>query len=132
MVSLSFLWVRPFRRGVPLSVLWPRLTPELLAKKQLKKLRFHDLRHTHATMLLLEHVSIKVISERLGHSSTNITQDIYSHVLPEMQMEAASAMERILTPAKPEPTQPTPPTATSGKVISFAERAALKKQTSCA
>ena len=83
-------------------------------------------------MLLLEHVSIKVISERLGHSSTNITQDIYSHVLPEMQMEAASAMERILTPAKPEPTQPTPPAATPGKVISFAERAAKKKQTSCA
>ena len=105
---------------------------ELLAEKQLKKLRFHDLRHTHATMLLLEHVSIKVISERLGHSSTNITQDIYSHVLPEMQLEAASAMERILTPAKPEPTQPTPPAATSGKVISFAERAAKKKQTSCA
>lgn len=47
---------------------------ELLADKQLKKLRFHDLRHTHATMPLLEHVSIKVISERLGHSSTNITQ----------------------------------------------------------
>ena len=60
------------------------------------------------------------------------TQDIYSHVLPEMQLEAASAMERILTPAKPEPTQPTPPAATPGKVISFAERAAKKKQTSCA
>ena len=106
---------------------------ELLNEKQLKKLRFHDLRHTHATMLLLEHVSIKVISERLGHSSTSITQDIYSHVLPEMQLEAANAMERLLTPAKPEPTKPTPPTETPANVINFAERAAAKKkEASCA
>jgi hypothetical protein len=78
-------------------------------------------------------VSIKVISERLGHSSTNITQNVYSHVLPEMQLEAANAMERILTPAKPEPTQPTPPPVQPANVINFAERAAAKKkETSCA
>ncbi|MHC1761797.1 MAG: tyrosine-type recombinase/integrase [Negativicutes bacterium] len=58
-------------------------------------MRFHDLRHTHATMLL-EHVPVKTISERLGHSSTLITQDLYNHVLPEMQLEAANAMDRIL------------------------------------
>ena len=104
---------------------------ELLSEHQLKKLRFHDLRHTHATLLLLEHVSIKVISERLGHSSTNITQDIYSHVLPEMQLEAANAIDRILTPIKPEPPQPKPPVPDN--VINFAERmAARKKEVSCA
>ena len=106
---------------------------ELLSEHQLKKLRFHDLRHTHATLLLLEHVSIKVISERLGHSSTNITQDIYSHVLPEMQLEAANAIDRVLTPVKPEPPQPTtPPTFPApDNVINFAERMAAKKKETC-
>ncbi len=78
--------------------------------------------HFFFTTIMQNHIGV----------DTNITQDIYSHVLPEMQLEAANAMERILTPAKPEPTQPTPPAATPGKVISFAERAAKKKQTSCA
>ena len=84
-------------------------------------------------MLLLEHVSIKVISERLGHSSTNITQDIYSHVLPEMQLEAANAIDRVLTPVKPEPPQPTtPPTSPApDNVINFAERMAAKKKETC-
>jgi len=69
---------------------------KLLRSEKLPLIRFHDLRHTHATMLLLEHVPVKTISERLGHSSTLITQDLYSHVLPEMQLEAANAMDRIL------------------------------------
>ena len=111
---------------------------ELLSEHQLKKLRFHDLRHTHATLLLLEHVSIKVISERLGHSSTNITQDIYSHVLPEMQLEAANAIDRVLAPITPDPPQPPQPTTPiPANVINFAERAAKreaqgKKEAPCA
>ena len=73
---------------------------KLIRSCDLPEIRFHDLRHTHATMLLREHVPVKTISERLGHSSTTITQDLYSHVLPEMQQEAADAMDRILdTPA---------------------------------
>jgi integrase len=54
------------------------------------KLRFHDLRHSHASQLLRQGVSAKVVSERLGHSSIGITLDIYSHVLPGMQKEAAA------------------------------------------
>ena len=48
----------------------------------LPRIRFHDLRHTHATHLLLNGVHPKVAQERLGHSSVGITLDLYSHVLP--------------------------------------------------
>lgn len=53
-------------------------------------IRFHDLRHTHASMLLLKGVNPKVVAERLGHSSVATTLDIYSHVMPSMQKEVAS------------------------------------------
>lgn len=52
--------------------------------------RFHDLRHTHATLLLKAGVNPKVVSERLGHSSVACTLDTYAHVIPGMQSEAAS------------------------------------------
>ncbi|GAB1759289.1 tyrosine-type recombinase/integrase [Priestia megaterium] len=48
----------------------------------LPKIRFYDLRHTHATLLLQLGENVKVISERLGHSSVNITLEIYAHVMP--------------------------------------------------
>jgi integrase len=51
-------------------------------------LRFHDLRHTHASLLLEANIHLKVVSERLGHSSVAITGDLYSHVLPSVQREA--------------------------------------------
>jgi integrase len=59
-------------------------------------LRFHDLRHTCATLLLSEGVNAKVVSEMLGHASITITLNIYSHVLPDMQDSAADAMEAAL------------------------------------
>jgi integrase len=51
--------------------------------------RFHDLRHTHATELLKAGINPKIVSERLGHSGIRITLDTYSHVLPTLQKEAA-------------------------------------------
>ena len=51
-------------------------------------LRLHDLRHTHASLMLSAGVHLKVVSERLGHSSVAITGDIYSHVMPSVQLEA--------------------------------------------
>ncbi|MNI60182.1 Transposase [compost metagenome] len=48
-------------------------------------IRFHDLRHTHATLLLKAGVHPKIVQERLGHSSINVTLDTYSHVLPNLQ-----------------------------------------------
>jgi integrase len=59
-------------------------------------LRFHDLRHTCATLLLSEGVNVKVVSEMLGHASVTITLNTYSHVLPDMQDSAAEAMEAAL------------------------------------
>jgi integrase len=59
-------------------------------------LRFHDLRHTCATLLLREGVNVKVVSEMLGHASVIITLNTYSHVLPDMQDSAAEAMEAAL------------------------------------
>lgn len=57
--------------------------------------RFHDLRHTHATLLLLKGVNPKIVSERLGHSSVTITLDTYSHLLPNMQDAAVNAIEDV-------------------------------------
>lgn len=59
-------------------------------------LRFHDLRHTHATLLLKQGVHPKIVSERLGHSTIGITLDTYSHVLPGLQEAAATQLETAL------------------------------------
>jgi integrase len=61
----------------------------------LPQIRFHDLRHTCATLMLCEGVHVKIVQELLGHSNISITLDTYSHVLPGMGDEAASAMDRI-------------------------------------
>jgi integrase len=68
----------------------------LLAKAHLPRIRFHDLRHTAATLLLSRGVHPKVVAEMLGHATISITLDTYSHVLPDMQREAARAMETVL------------------------------------
>lgn len=59
-------------------------------------LRLYDLRHTQATLLLKAGVHAKIVSERLGHSTTALTLDVYSHVLPSMQAEAADHLEEML------------------------------------
>ena len=61
-----------------------------------KEIRLYDLRHTHATLLLLGGIHPKVVQERLGHSSIKITLDTYSHVLPNMQAEAADKLETLV------------------------------------
>ena len=63
---------------------------------RLPVLRFHDLRHTHATLGLMADVHPKVMQERLGHSSVAFTLDIYSHAIPTMQGEAASKVAALL------------------------------------
>ena len=62
----------------------------------LSKVRFHDLRHTHASLLLKQDVDPKIVSERLGHASITITLDTYSHVLPGLQEAAALGFEKSL------------------------------------
>jgi integrase len=85
--------------GEPLSrqhVTAHRFKP-LLRRAGLPEIRFHDLRHTCATLLLSKNVNPKVVSEMLGHASIAITLDTYSHVLPTMQESAAKAMEDALS-----------------------------------
>ncbi len=85
------------------SPLQPRsLTHEwtrLLDKTSLPRIRFHDLRHTHATQMLSAGVHPKVASERLGHSTIGITLDLYSHVMPGMQADAAEQVDAALQAA---------------------------------
>jgi integrase len=65
----------------------------------LPRVRFHDLRHTHATQLLRQGIHPKVVSERLGHSSVGFTLDVYSHVLPDIQQDAASKLDTVIRAA---------------------------------
>lgn len=67
-----------------------------LQENNLKHIRFHDLRHSHVTMLIDAKVPIKVISERVGHSNINTTLNIYSHALREMDQEASDKISDTL------------------------------------
>jgi integrase len=59
----------------------------------LPTIRFHDLRHTSATLLLAQGVHAKIVQERLGHSDISMTLNRYSHVTPNMQRTAADKLE---------------------------------------
>jgi integrase len=81
---------------------WP---PNLLSRNfcdfikrhpDLPQIRFHDLRHTFATLSLTKAIHPKVVSEALGHSTIAITLDLYSHVLPSLAAEAAAIFDEIL------------------------------------
>ena len=61
-----------------------------------KAFRFHDARHTHASLMLKQGIHPKVVQERLGHSSISTTLDIYSHVAPGIQEAAAQRFDGIL------------------------------------
>lgn len=72
----------------------------LLEKAGLPKVRLHDLRHTHASLLLARGVHPKVVQERLGHSSITITLDLYSHLAPGLQEAAAATLNGLLKKEK--------------------------------
>jgi integrase len=91
-------WIFCTKAGTPMSVhnLHRRSWKPLLKKTALPlDTRFHDLRHTCATLLLTKGVHPKIVQELLGHSSISISLDTYSHVLPNMQEKAVRAMEDI-------------------------------------
>lgn len=72
----------------------------LLAKHPtLPRIRYHDLRYSHATHMLASGVHPKVAQERLGHSNVGITLDLYSHVLPGMQADAAAKVDASIRAA---------------------------------
>ena len=85
----------------------------LLKKAELPHVRFHDLRHSHATMLLMMNEHPKVVQERLGHSTVSLTLDTYSHILPGLQEAATRKISEALKLGEPldnellpEPTGP--------------------------
>jgi integrase len=98
-------WVFTDRKGEPLAkdrfvrtVFHP-----LLKAAGLPRIRFHDLRHTCATLGLASGVNVKVMSERLGHSSAKMTLDVYTKALPTLQRQAATTMETIVGEVKRRP-----------------------------
>ena len=66
---------------------------------ELPRVRFHDLRHSHATQLLLAGVHPKIAQERLGHATITTTLDLYSHVTETMQSDAAERLDAAFRPA---------------------------------
>jgi integrase len=69
---------------------------ELVKRLGLPRIRLHDLRHTHATIALQAAINPKVVQERLGHASVNVTLDTYTHVLPPMHRDAASRIAALV------------------------------------
>ncbi|MFM7101017.1 MAG: site-specific integrase, partial [Verrucomicrobiota bacterium] len=83
--------------GEPFAPWWvSRSFDRRVGELGLSRIRFHDLRHTSATLLLAQGVHPKVVQERLGHSQISVTLDTYSHVLPTMQAEAAGKFDDML------------------------------------
>ena len=72
----------------------------ILREADLPRIRFHDLRHTCASLLLAQGVHPRVVMEILGHSQISLTMDTYSHVIPALQREAAGQMDEILSMPK--------------------------------
>ncbi|MFC1911030.1 tyrosine-type recombinase/integrase [Chloroflexota bacterium] len=84
---------RPLRPNT-ISRAWSMLA----AKAGLNIIRLHDARHTHASILLKQGVNPKVVQERLGHASIQITLDIYSHVTPGLQKAAIEQFDNLVSP----------------------------------
>ena len=95
--NATFVYTR--QDGAPMQ---PRSLSQMWAScsTHLPRIRFHDLRHAHATHMLSAGVHPKVASERLGHSKVGITLDLYSHVIPGMQEDAAAIVDQALTAAR--------------------------------
>ncbi len=89
----------PSTIGTPMDNVGLRKSFKALIKQAgLPEIRFHDLRHTAASLMLNYGVPVIVVSRRLGHSKPSITLDVYGHLIPGMQEEAATLMDEILTP----------------------------------
>ncbi len=87
------------RHALSCHNLYNRSWKPLLRKAGFPDTRFHDLRHTCATLLLTKGVHPKIVQEVLGHSNISITLDTYPHILPTMQKEAARVMEDLIDPS---------------------------------
>lgn len=96
--SIGFVFSRVDGRPLSTSIVvkaWDKLQARAGVSP---RVRFHDLRHTAATLMLSRGVHPKIVSEMLGHATVAITLDLYSHVTPTMQREAAQVMDDLLSP----------------------------------
>jgi len=91
----GFVFTRPDGRPIDPDAVTQEFT-EVVRATGLPHLTLHGLRHVHATLMLGAGIHPKVVSERLGHSTVGITLDTYSHVLPSLQEQAASAVDGAL------------------------------------
>ncbi len=86
-----------FRTGSPLSPIEVSRRFVLAVEAAgLRRIRLHDLRHTHATLALQAGVHPKIVSERLGHATVSFTLDVYSHAIPHLQREAAREIANLI------------------------------------
>ena len=72
----------------------------LLNYAGLPEIRFHDLRHTAAAIMLNHGIPVIVVSRRLGHAKPSITLDVYGHMIPSLQAEAAQKIDELITPVE--------------------------------
>ena len=92
-------WVFTNTAGEPIHPHSMSQTFERIVKRSgVPRIRLHDIRHTHGTLLIKAGVPVKVVSERLGHGNPAFTIDTYQHVLPGMQAEAARMFESLIVP----------------------------------
>jgi integrase len=99
--DLGLVFANTVGRPISAGNLLRRSFYPLLTKAGLPRMRFHDLRHTSATLLLEKNIHPRIVQERLGHAGVGITLDTYSHVTPTMQRQAADAFDELLS-EKPE------------------------------
>ncbi len=94
--------VFPARRGKPMDPdnLVKREFQPALVRAELRQIRFHDLRHTYASLLINNSENIKYIAEQMGHASVQITLDRYGHLFPNVRREAVLRLEKTLFPPK--------------------------------
>lgn len=100
----------PARTGKPLSQSYLiRKFKKLLKEAKLPQIRFHDLRHTAASLMLNSGVPVLVVSKRLGHAKPSITLDVYGHMISSMQEQAAEVMDQFIIPFEILGTSPIAP-----------------------
>jgi integrase len=90
--------LRPSAKGTPLessNVVNPSFKP-LLVRTGIARIRFHELRHTCASVMAQAGVAPKYAQDRLGHADVNLTMNIYTHVLPEARAEVAKKLEEAI------------------------------------
>jgi hypothetical protein len=102
--------VFPARTGKPLSQSYLiKRFKKLLKEAKLPQIRFHDLRHTAASLMLNSGVPVLVVSKRLGHAKPSITLDVYGHMISSMQEQAAEVMDQFIIPLEIQSPSPIAP-----------------------